>query len=870
MFGAAVSSHAQSEGYIDTNFTARCIGNTSPRALVVQFDGKIIVGGNFFSPNTACVNAIDRMTANGFADNTFASPFVAAGDVVNAMALQGGKIIVAGSMRADGISFPLARLYANGSIDGTFQRAIQNAPVVFNALLMQTDGGIIAAGDSNPDISSRAGFIQRVGVNGARDNEFENGVITPGNSLLPVIAALAQADGGKILVGGTFTVLKGQARLGLGRLNANGSLDTNYFADVFGTVRALAAQPDGKILVAGKFTAGGFGNQMLARLNSNGTLDTSFQIIGGNGDGGYALLLQPDGKVVLGHSGGILRLTTNGLIDTAFGPRNADGALGTRAVNATSLALTANSNIIAGASSVDDGRTVRQGVTRLFGFVPPIPPPPVIVQQPMSQIVEAGTNVTFSVVATGAPPLSYQWRKNGTKINGATNSTYSIADVDSSHIGNYTVLVANAGGAVTSTVARLTVNFQTSFLTIVTNGVGAVIPDLTKKPLEIGQTYTVTARPAIGNLFSNWTGGATSSVPALTFTMQSNLVLVVNFVPSPFLTVKGVYNGLFFDTNAPAHVNAGGFTLTLDDKGGARGSVRMGTRTRKFKSAFSVERMLQLTLPATPKDPALTLALEADVANATIVGAVSLATNVTTNASALVAYLNPFSSQLNPAPNAGLFNAALPGADDPALAPAGDGFAALTVSTAGRVSGKGTLADGTPIKFVSGAARGAMVPVYAPLYNGRGSIFGWLTVTNETANDVRGTLWWTKPGTVGGTFYPAGFTNTIETLGSLYVAPAPNTPVLVLTNGVVIVSHGNLSDSFTNSIALGGDNRIFGDNQLALTISPAKGTLTGSFIDPATSRKRTVRGIALPQQNQARGFFLGTDQSGRVFIGEAE
>jgi uncharacterized protein (DUF2147 family) len=93
--------------------------------------------------------------------------------------------------------------------------------------------------------------------------------------------------------------------------------------------------------------------------------------------------------------------------------------------------------------------------------------------------------------------------------------------------------------------------------------------------------------------------------------------------------------------------------------------------------------------------------------------------------------------------------------------------------------------------------------------------------------------------------------------------------VLALNNGVVILSGGNVAEPITNSITLSGDNKITGDNQLTMTISPAKGSMTGSFIDPSSGKRRTLKGIALPKQNQARGFFLGTDESGRVFVGEA-
>jgi uncharacterized delta-60 repeat protein len=868
LLSSALITRAQqrAEGFIDTSFTAQCLGNTSPRAFAVQFDGKIIVGGTFQQGvGVACVNAIDRMGINGSRDDTFTSPLLP-GDQVHAVALQGNKIIVAGRMGGSS-SFPLARLNANGTVDSGFQRIIQPFRVYY-ALLVQSDGKIIAAGDANVGVAGTQpnGVIVRVNANGVVDDTFNNNGLAQIAGNTPVIAALAPAADGKILVGGALNDLRGAAREGLGRLDSFGNIDGSYnppFQNAI--VHALLTQPDGKTLVAGETIqlTGSIGiNRVLVRLNSNGTLDETFQPLNGNGVG-LSLLRQGDGKIILGHSGGVMRLETNGSVDTAFGPQ-----LGIEAIDATSLAFTANSNILVGASLVRNGSTQRQGVTRLFGFVAPIPPKPVIVAQPLSQIVGSGTNVTFSVIATGAPPLGFQWFKNKTKINGQTGTNLTLVGVDSRSAGDYTVIVTNLGGATTSLVAHLTVKFNTSPLTIITNGLGVVLPDLTKTELEIGRTYTITARPAVGNLFSNWTGGATSSSPVLTFMMQTNLELVVNFVPSPFIPVKGTYNGLFYNTDSPAHTNAGAVTVVLDDKGGIRGSVRMGTKVRKFKSAFSLERTALVTLPATIKDPALTLAMDIDVVNAIITGSVSFATNVSTNASTLLAYRNPFSSSANPAPTVGLYNAALPGVEDAASAPGGDGFSALTVSTSGRVSGKGTLADGSPLKILSATSGDAQVPVYVALYGGRGSIFGWLTVTNGDASDVRGTLWWTKPSSVGGTFYPGGFVHTINPIGSFYTAPPANTPVFTLVDGLAILSGGNLVAPLTSTVTLGGDNKIISDNQLTLTISPAKGTVSGSFIDPTSNKKRTVKGIALPAQNQARGFFLGTDQSGRVFVGE--
>lgn len=82
---------------------------------------------------------------------------------------------------------------------------------------------------------------------------------------------------------------------------------------------------------------------------------------------------------------------------------------------------------------------------------------PVIRRQPVSRLVSAGGAVTFSVVAQGAPPLSYQWRKDGADIPSATDWFYPIADVQPEDAGVYSVVVRNAVGQIASAGATLTV-----------------------------------------------------------------------------------------------------------------------------------------------------------------------------------------------------------------------------------------------------------------------------------------------------------------------------------------------------------------------------------------------------------------------------
>jgi Immunoglobulin domain/Regulator of chromosome condensation (RCC1) repeat len=85
------------------------------------------------------------------------------------------------------------------------------------------------------------------------------------------------------------------------------------------------------------------------------------------------------------------------------------------------------------------------------------PSSPSILVQPAAQSAEVGGAVTFSVSASGEAPISYQWRKNGINISGATGSTYTISSVTSNHAGEYTCYVSNYGGGVTSTAATLSV-----------------------------------------------------------------------------------------------------------------------------------------------------------------------------------------------------------------------------------------------------------------------------------------------------------------------------------------------------------------------------------------------------------------------------
>ena len=85
-----------------------------------------------------------------------------------------------------------------------------------------------------------------------------------------------------------------------------------------------------------------------------------------------------------------------------------------------------------------------------FNFIP------VVTTQPVSQTLAVGASVIFTVVAGGAPSPTYQWRKNGVAISGATGSSYTIASPALADAGSYTVVATNSIGSVTSDAAILT------------------------------------------------------------------------------------------------------------------------------------------------------------------------------------------------------------------------------------------------------------------------------------------------------------------------------------------------------------------------------------------------------------------------------
>ena len=146
------------------------------------------------------------------------------------------------------------------------------------------------------------------------------------------LAIVSTMSGGKLVAGGVFTTYNGQSAPRIARLNTTGSLDTTFNPGTGpnGAVTAVSPVEDGKVLIGGAFTTyNGSSTNRIARLNTDGTLDATFNIGTGANQPIYTFCTSPEGKYYAAGSfttfngsstGGIVRLNTDGSIDTSFAP----------------------------------------------------------------------------------------------------------------------------------------------------------------------------------------------------------------------------------------------------------------------------------------------------------------------------------------------------------------------------------------------------------------------------------------------------------------------------------------------------------------------------------------------------------------------
>jgi uncharacterized delta-60 repeat protein len=316
-----------SDGSLDTSFDSSSGASSGVRAIEVQDNDKILIGGDFISYAGIIRQKIAQLDTDGNLDDSFVSRSQIMNGVVYSTVIQNdGKILVGGQFTVYGgeTRQRIVRLNSDGSLDTTFDSSSGANGVVY-AIAIQDDGKILIGGDFTEYKGIARQRIARLNSDGSLDTTFDSSSGADG-----VVYAIAIQDDGKIVVGGWFYKYGGVTRQGIARLNTNGSLDTTFDSSS-GTnslVETVAIQSDGKILIGGCFTSyGGVARKYLARVNSDGSLDMGFDTSNGPDDYVLILTIQSDGKILIGGQfdfygsvsrGRVARINNDGSLDTTF------------------------------------------------------------------------------------------------------------------------------------------------------------------------------------------------------------------------------------------------------------------------------------------------------------------------------------------------------------------------------------------------------------------------------------------------------------------------------------------------------------------------------------------------------------------------
>lgn len=262
------------DGSLDTSFHSTSGEAATPLlvAVATQADDKILVGGDFTHYDGIPRSKIVRLNADGFLDTSFdSSTGINNAGYVNSVAIQpDGKIIIGGFFQFyNGVARnKIARLNANGSLDTTsFNSGFGVGNGEVNSISIQSDGKIIIAGNFLDYNSISRSRIARLNTDGSLDTNFNLGT----GASSRVVSTSIQPDD-KIIIGGYFTSYNGIARSGIARLNADGSLDTDFDpgTGLNSVVTSTTIQSDGKIVVGGYFTNyNGFGKNRIVRINGD-------------------------------------------------------------------------------------------------------------------------------------------------------------------------------------------------------------------------------------------------------------------------------------------------------------------------------------------------------------------------------------------------------------------------------------------------------------------------------------------------------------------------------------------------------------------------------------------------------------------------
>jgi len=382
-------------------------------------------------------------------------------------------------------------------------------------------------------------------------------------------------------------------------------------------------------------------------------------------------------------------------------------------------------------------------------------------------------------------------------------------------------------------------------------GSGSVSPNLHGRYLEVGKRYTITAVPAVSNLFAFWGGDVTSTVAKLTFTMRSNLVIVANFVQNPFLPLLSSYTGLFSEPGQILHETSGYFSAKLTTRGAFSATARRAGRTLRWSGQFALDGKATNTVRISATNQLLvTLCLDLTNGTERITGQLAEGSRI----AELIANRTQPKSATNPAAlYAGKYTMYfLPEAG--AAGPAGAGLAAISADTNGNLKLSGFLADRTTLAAKGAVSKDGLFPLQQTLYGNKGSVISWLMFTTAVDLDLFASVNWTKPPRPTDRRYPGGFTNTLGGVGNRYSFGELTNALATLGSSAVIVS-ALPTPGTTNGVAWNPtQRRMTNAAGLTLTLNAATGLWDGIYPEPM-SRQRLAFKTTLQKLSN---YYIGT------------
>ncbi len=292
--------------------------------------------------------------------------------IVRTLVLQpDGRLLIGGLFtNVDGVSSPrFARLNSDGKLDSSFQTQVGGEPTHFD--LLRDQRLLISGSFTNVGAAARPG-LAILHPDGSLDESFAPPALTGPNSQLNGLLA----PGPSVMIAGSFTNLGGIAQNHIARLLSSGAVDTSFNSpfDATNTITLLAVQPDGKALISGGFSnLAGVSVTNLLRLNTDGSIDATFQSGLKPNEQVFKAWLQPDGKLLtltrLAASfpswlSRLVRLDTNGAVDSAFSPSFQFPGFPFNA-NISSLTLQPDGKIVLGGNFLRVDGVSRASIARL-------------------------------------------------------------------------------------------------------------------------------------------------------------------------------------------------------------------------------------------------------------------------------------------------------------------------------------------------------------------------------------------------------------------------------------------------------------------------------------------------------------------------